>query len=115
MIRKNSNSLLGKLMGIGFVCYFLCIILSTPVFNFLVKHYGICGEAILINESKRIRYHKATLLYNFYYHGVNYKSDSLEEDLTRVGDTIRVVYLKFLPSVNRPITYFEEKEIFSCK
>ncbi len=115
MVSKNSNSLLRKLLGIGFVCYLLYVILSTYVFNFLLKHYGACGEAILINESNRVRYHKATLMYNFYYNGEDYKSNSLEEDLTRVGDTINVVYLKFLPSVNRPTIYFEEDEILNCK
>ncbi len=115
MKSKNPNNLFRKVLGVGLVCFLLYVILSTLVFNFLLKYYGACGKAVLLNKTNRVRYHKATLYYNFYHDGEIYQVNSLEEDLTRVGDTINVVYLKFLPYVNRPTVYFKENEILRCE
>ena len=40
-----------------------------------------------------------------------YKGSSLEEDLKKVGDKVCVIYLGNTPSINKPITYFDKREI----
>ncbi|MBZ5858556.1 hypothetical protein [Flavihumibacter profundi] len=86
-------------------------LLCSIIVDILLKSKGECKMAILTNEKNRIRSQKSTLFYEFYIQNRKYKGNSLEEDLTRVGDSICVVYIKIFPGINRPIKYFKQDEI----
>ena len=87
------------------------VLLKTILGNVLLKDNGVCVKALLINEQNRVRSHKATLLYQFMYKNKVYEGNSLEEDLTKVGDSVCIVYLQSFPSINRPVKYFGGKII----
>lgn len=87
------------------------ILLRAFIGDYMLKKNGVCAKAILINEQNRVRSQKATLLYEFNVNGKYYKGNSLEENLTRVGDSIYVVYLESFPSINKPLKYFEVGKI----
>ena len=97
----------------GWISY---IFLKTIIGNALLKNGGKCIAAVLINEQNRVRSHRATLLYEFKYNGNSYKGNSLEEDLTKIGDSVCVIYLESFPGINRPIKYFNNETVTcSCR
>lgn len=105
--KKKTKNYLQKLTVITVVGYLVYIIALTHVANFLLRHFGTKGRAVFISETSRVRYHKATLYYVFSHRNNQYTNNSLEEDLSKVGDSIDIVYLKTFPSINRPVSYFE--------
>lgn len=92
------------------------ISVRTFIGDLLLKKSGVCAKAVLINEQNRVRSQRATLLYAFVVNGKNCNGNSLEEDLTKVGDSVCIVYLESIPGINRPLKYFESGTIkCSCK
>jgi len=97
----------------AFLIPFLVIALLL-VGNFLgdtlLKIDGKCGKGILIN--KRI-YTRTTihLTYAFYLDGRTYTGNSQEGDISKVGDSVCIVYLSYFPGINRALKYFDEGEI----
>lgn len=87
------------------------ILLRTFIGDYMLKKNGICAKAVLINEQNRLRSQKATLLYEFAVNGKSYDGNSLEEDLTKVGDSVCIVFLEAFPSINKPLKYFEDGKI----
>jgi hypothetical protein len=72
---------------------------------------GFCSKAILIDKIAYTKSSKPTLYYRLTVDGRDYEQNSLEEDLTKVGDSVCVVYLKSFPSINSPLKYFDKNEI----
>jgi hypothetical protein len=104
------------LIFIGIMGWISYIFLKTIIGNALLKNGGKCIAAVLINEQNRVRSHRATLLYEFKYNGNSYKGNSLEEDLTKIGDSVCVIYLESFPGINRPIKYFNNETVTcSCR
>ena len=98
------------------VIYAISIVLWTLFGNYLLKKNGNCTNAILINEQIDAQASKPTLVYEFVINGKNYKRNSLVDDLSKVGDSVCIIYLVGCPSINRPLKYFELGEITcSCK
>lgn len=81
----------------------------------ILKNYGLCKESVLTNEIRYFRSHKPALSYNFWLNGKVYDGNSNVEDLSKVGDSICVVYLEWIPSINRPSSFFDEHMNCSCK
>ena len=81
--------------------------------EFLLKEYGCHTRAII--TSKRSIHRgggaKPAYIFEFWYNGTLYEGNSLVEvkNKERIGDTIEVVFLKFLPERNRPIYFGKEK------
>ncbi len=86
-------------------------LLRSIVGDAMLKRNGKCTIGFLVNDINKVRSQKATLLYEFAYKNETYKGNSLEEDLTKVGDSVCVIYLESFPIVNRPIKYFNKGEI----
>ncbi|HTB52326.1 MAG TPA: hypothetical protein VK718_06080 [Ferruginibacter sp.] len=95
----------------GLCCWILYLLISTLVGNALLKKEGKCSKAILTKNIINGRYQKSYLEYEFTYKGKTYTGNSLEEDLTKAGDSICIIYLESHPGTRRPIKYFDEGEI----
>lgn len=107
-----------KVIFIIAVIYLLYAIIGTLVKVELLKGYGKCRKAIITSDLSSFahRYTKAHLMYEFNYCGKTYSGNSLINDTSKIGDSICIVYFETFPSVNRPITYFNEGEIkCNCK
>jgi hypothetical protein len=106
------------------IFFILCVlfiayaILGTIVKVSLLKNKGKCIKGVLIPELSSFahRFTKAALIYEFTYEGKIYSGNSLEEDESKIGDSVCVVYLPSFPSINRPVIYFDPGEIkCECK
>ncbi|KAF2327389.1 hypothetical protein [Flavobacterium daemonense] len=104
-----------KWLGYTFILFFILFFSKIAIGNLLLKSQGICTKSILTNELSKIRGHKPTLVYNFWLNGKRYDGNSNIEELNKVGDSICVVYLKWMPSINRPISFFEKPINCNCK
>ncbi len=104
-----------KWLGYIFILFFTLFFLKIAIGNFLLKNQGICIKSILTNELLETRSHKPTLIYNFWLNGKKYDGNSNIEELNKVGDSISIVYLKWMPSINRPISFFEKPINCNCK
>ena len=96
----------------------LYAIIGTLVKVELLKGYGKCRKAIITSDlsSYAHRYTKAYLMYEFNSSGKIYNGNSLINDTSKIGDSICIIYFEAIPSINRPITYFDEGEIkCNCK
>jgi hypothetical protein len=93
----------------------LCLLLKPSVEDLLLKQSGHCIKAIIIDESTRVKYHKADYGYQFQINGQAYRGNSLVTDSNRIGDSICVVYLGASPTVNRPVSYFTNFNNCECK
>ena len=87
------------------------LILKGILGDLILKSSCTCIKALLITKTSRVRYAKATLYYRFILGNETYEGNSLVEDLSKVGDSVCIVYLESLPSINRPISYFKKGEI----
>lgn len=98
--------------------YYVSIVPVTIIEMSYLKRSGKWTKAVLKHELVTYfnRQHYARIMYEFTYKGKKYEGNSLEDDLSTIGDSICVVYLESFPSVNRPVKYFDKGEIkCSCK
>ena len=108
----------GKLRPILATIFFgtcLYIVLKPFAEDFLLKSFGVCAKAGIVNKTVRIRHNKTDYKYQFWMIGQPYEGNSLITDPNKVGDTVCVVYLKKYPSVNRPVIYFSNFDACTCK
>ena len=90
--------------------YLFYIILKPGIEDVLLKNFGKCISADFINDGVRVRYHKKEFKYKFFYAGDYYAGNSLETDEGKVGSKVCVLFLKTLPSINRPLKYFNDSK-----
>jgi len=93
----------------------LALLLKSSVEDLLLKHSGHCVKATIVNETTRVKYHKADYKYQFQISGQTYTGNSLVTDHTGVGETICIVYLESKPSINRPVSYFNHFDRCECE
>lgn len=103
----------GKVLFGACILYLLYATLGTLVKEMFLKSKGRCITAVLINEAPGTihRYSSFNLLYKFSVDGKIYKGNSTETDLSKIGDSMCIVYLPSFPSINRPIAYFDNGRI----
>jgi len=95
------------------ILFLIYLIGKTVIGNVLLKGQGVCKMAVLSSKTTRIKYQKSTLVYSFTVGNKQYEGNSLEEDLSKIADSVCIVYMHALPSINRPVRYFKVREI-SC-
>ncbi len=107
-IRKTLSAILFFSL-IGYVIF-------MPIFKTqILIAKGVCTTGYLTEETERIRYHKATIVYKFQIGDKTYKGNSNIEDLSQAGKNICIVYYPEYPSINRPLSRFEGKVKCDCK
>ena len=92
------------------------LIIRASVGLVLLKTNGVRTKALVTSTVvSLIRWGDPRYVYVFKYNGEEYTGNSLieEKDYQRVGDSIEIVYLKYWPSMNRPVDSFTPK--FSLK
>jgi hypothetical protein len=104
-----------KILGILFIAFFSLFFLKIGIGNYLLKGSGICTKAILTDQITGVRGHKDTLVYKFWINGKAYDGNSNVEDLSKAGSNICVVYLELMPSVNRPLSFYDESINCNCR
>lgn len=102
-----------KIILLLIILYVLYDLLGPSVGDFFLKRNGVCTKAVITSEILRVRYHRGELKYLLKVEGALYEGNSLEEDKSKVGDSICVIYLKDKPFVNRPEKYFDN-EVINC-
>lgn len=104
-----------KTIGVLFIIFIILFFLKTSIGNYLLEIKGSCTKSVLTNETTKVKYHSPTLVYNFWINGKVYDENSNVEDLSKAGDSICVVYLEWMPSINRPLSFFDEPINCNCK
>ncbi len=104
-----------KILGILFIVFFSLFFLKIGIGNYLLKGNGICAKAILTDEITGVRGHKDTLVYKFWIDGKAYDGNSNVEDLSKAGGNICIVYLEWMPSVNRPLSFYDGSISCNCR
>ncbi len=99
---------IGKLIGIASLLIIIYAFVGTWIKVSFLKNKGKCIKGVLIPEwtSLAHRYTTASLIYEFTYEGSTYTGNSLVQDTSRIGNCVCVVYLPSFPSINRPVSYF---------
>jgi hypothetical protein len=104
-----------KWLGSIFIIFFVIYFFKIAIGNFLLEKTGFCKNAFLTNEVNHFRSHPDALVYNFWVNGKVYDGNSNVEDLSKAGDSICVVYLDWMPNINRPLSFFDEPVNCNCK
>lgn len=98
-----------------YFCFCLCVLiyaLSTPILTVILKHHGNrCKGIITANESSLVhRWTSNNYLYEFKVGDKTYTGNSLIKvgKNDKIGDTINVLYFEFMPSFNRPLSFYED-------
>lgn len=86
-------------------------IITASFTDLLLKKQGKCAKGVLTDQRYYVKRGPDCLYYHFTYDGVTYSGNSQEEDFSRAGDSICVVYLEYFPGINRAMKYFEEGKI----
>jgi hypothetical protein len=81
--------------------------LSADIF---LPHLGSCIKAKITSRTMRLRYQKATYLYEFHKNEEDYENNSEIMVGSVHEDSICVLYLEEIPSVNMRYSYFKERE-----
>jgi hypothetical protein len=106
-MREKTNNKLVILFFAAFFSWIIYLAGSTFIENHLLKNEGKCGKAILTNFVIHAHNLQRTLQYEFTYKGKTYTGDSLEDDLTKAGDSVCIIYLESYPGMNRAVKYFD--------
>ena len=85
-------------------------LINVIIANAILKQNGKCIKAVLYGETYGGKTNPS-FEYKFSIAGKNYDGLVVEDRLLKIGDSICVVYLKNFPIINRPLTYFNNKEI----
>lgn len=96
---------------------FLVVLFRFQIGDLLLKNYGRCATANLTTELQSVKYVKPTYVYSFYVAGKEHKANSrIEEKTASIPQQLCIVYIPFLPSVNRPLSYFQSLDVeCACK
>ncbi len=85
------------------------ILLRRCSADIFLPKLGRCIKAKVTSRTMRLRYQKATYLYEFHINGNDYENNS-EIIIDSVHkDSICVLYLEDMPSVNMRYSYFKER------
>ena len=107
---KKNKQIIGRFILWGCLCIFLYAILNSFVADILLKKRGSCHTAI-INKDVYGNRTGPSLGYKFFLDGKIYYGAMFENGILKIGDSVCIVYLPLFPSINRPITYFDNGEI----
>lgn len=100
-----------KIITILFLGLFLCIVFRFQIGDFLLSKFGKTCKGTITSSARSVKYVKPTFLYQFIIDAHSYEGNSMMQDSSKIGNSICIVYLPLIPSINRP-AFFLKKE---CK
>lgn len=121
--KKNSVSTSG-ILGRIFLISIASVLLILSVYNSIIipkllKDYSTCIKAKVNDNYYAGRYLGRRISYSFIFNNQEYAESFKVTEETKnllIGDSICVVFLEFYPSINRPLSFFDEGEIkCNCK
>ncbi len=111
---KRARTIFFVILCVGTLIYGLY---STIVSDFLLKNNPTCIKAVIFDRlTGKTSY--PVYPYSFTFHAMEYTGLAQENgiDKLKIGDTICVVFYKVYPSINKPLSYFDNGEIkCNCK
>ena len=105
-------------MSVGQVYFSFCLCvliyaLSVPILTAVLKYHGSrCKAIITANESSLVhRWTSNNYIYEFSLKNKTYTGNSLIKvgNKDKIGDTVEVLYFEFIPSFNRPLSFYEDE------
>ncbi len=110
-----------SIRSILFVSLFLGIIIygsyKTVISDYLIKNNSTCIKAVIFDRSTG-KTSFPVYSYSFTYQRMEYTGLAQENETRKlhVGDTICVVFYTKKPSINKPLSYFDNGDIkCNCK
>ena len=103
---------------IGIIYFSICVAvfayaaIGVPILLYMLKKYGTKTEAVITSNTSTWlhRWSTSCYLYEYYVDDKTYEGNSLVEegDVSKIGTTIQILYLNWLPWFNRPIYYWDD-------
>lgn len=109
---------LSKIFLLAVFLYFIYTFFKWPIQDYYLNRYGVVVIGEIINErgsnGKSGQFRKENngdaiaYCYSFNLNGKRYIGDSQSSNY-KIGDTIKVIYIKSIPFINRPFYYLKQK------
>lgn len=114
--KANKQKSLKEIIGIIYFC--ICIgvaaygTIGVPILLCILKKYGIKTEAVITSNTSTWlhRWTTSCYMYEFYVGDETYEGNSMVEDdnASKIGTKVQILYLDWFPSFNRPIYYWDD-------
>ena len=105
-----------KYISIGLLLITLFFIIKRFSIDIFLPINGKCIKALVTSKTFSRRWHRDELLYEFHVNGEDYTVNSAIDIDSSHKDSICVVYLEIMPSVNMRYSYFiERNREMNCK
>jgi hypothetical protein len=106
---KKKNAVIPKIIGLVFLILFIYPFISTGLFSyFLIKNYGICTKALVLEETNGGRYSSNTYKFQFSIKGKIIKGNLAKNEDYKPGDSVCVIYCSFYPEENRSCNFYNK-------
>ncbi|SEG58813.1 hypothetical protein SAMN05421847_2824 [Halpernia humi] len=109
---------LSKIFLLAVFLYFLYAFFKWPIQDYYLNQSGVVTMGKIINERgnngtnghflKENNGDAIVYCYSFNLNGKTYTGDSQSSNY-KIGDTIKVIYIKSVPSINRPFYYLKQE------
>ena len=116
--KKKANNQKSLKEIIGIVYFSICIgvfayaVINATILSSIIKKYGTKTEAVITSNTSTWlhRWTTSCYMYVFYVDGETYEGNSMveEDNTSKIGTKIQILYLDWLPWFNRPIYYWDD-------
>jgi hypothetical protein len=85
-------------------------LISMGLQSYLLEHYGVVHDAVVLPERITYQHESPKLLYGFEYKSTGYKTSSYIPDtaVNRIGEHLPIVFLEDYPGVSKPVFKFDK-------
>ena len=85
-------------------------LISMGLRSYLLEHYGVVHDAVVLPERIKFQHASPELLYGFEYKSNGYKMRSYIPDtaVNRIGEHLPIVFLEDYPCVSKPVFIFDK-------
>lgn len=92
------------------------IIRNSVIVPYVLEKHPTCIKAIIYQDKYSGGYLGRRIAYSFKYNSKEYTGTMKEIKNLEIGDSIYIVFLKSFPSINKPLSYFNEEKLkCNCK
>lgn len=109
---KNIKEIIGRIYFCICVVILAYAIIGVPILTHILKKYGTKTEAVITSNTSTWlhRWTTSCYMYEFYVDNNTYEGNSLvkEDDASKIGTKIQILYLDWLPWFNRPTYYWND-------
>ena len=110
--KKSFSETIGIIYFSICVCLLAYTVIAIPILLGLLKAYGVKTNAVITPNTSSLfhRHTTSCYLYEYQVYSKTYEGNSLveERDSSKIGATIQILYLDWLPWFNRPVYYWDD-------